>query len=269
MPVTTRDGARRRLAGYAHLLRAAERLQWDDAEYDLASEAAAFAALDPSLRGPLRHLLGGFCVAEAAVAEHLAPFEAAAEDPELAECFARQAVDEARHARFFARAWHELAAPGDARAAAGPDLCALFEVELPRRAAALAAGGPLIGAVGLYHLVLEGVAFLIGQAALLSFLEEAGTLPVLTAGARRVQADERWHLGLGVACLSRSGGDDLDIEAATDLALRCWSPEVRARADLDMVRAGHLRRLAFGAAADTPRPGSARGLLSLERAEQR
>jgi ribonucleoside-diphosphate reductase beta chain len=230
-----------RLAGYEHLLRAAERLQWDERDLDLGGDV-----VPPALRGELTHLLAGFCVAEAAVAEHLAPFATASPDPLLAECFRVQALDEARHARFFDRAWREVLHLGDggvAAARAGVALCSLFKDELPRRAATLAAGGPLPAAVGLYHLVLEGVVFAIGQAALLDLLREAATLPGLTAGVQRVQSDERWHIGLGVTCLAGAGAADLDLGDTFALALRAWDPAVRRRVDLDAVTSGHLRRL--------------------------
>jgi ribonucleoside-diphosphate reductase beta chain len=229
----------RPLAGYAHLIRAAERLQWDDAALDLAADVPAFAALPPADRERLRALLAGFSVAEAAVAAHLGPFADAAEDPDLARAFALQAVDEARHARFFARAAAVFGAP---RSLARPELVALFEDELPRRAGDLAAGGDLRHAVGLYHLVLEGIAFLVGQRAL---LDAAAPLPVLSDGVRRVQADERWHLGLGVLCLARSGAGELDLDGPARLALRCWGD---VGADAEWVLSGHWRRLRLGGA---------------------
>ena len=228
----------RPLAGYAHLIRAAERLQWDEAALDLGADARAFAALPTADRDRLRGLLAGFAIAEAAVAAHLEPFADAAEDPDLARAFALQAVDEARHARFFARAAAVFDAP---RSEARPELVALFEEELPRRADALARGGDLRHAVGLYHLVLEGIVFLVGQEAL---LDAAAPLPVLSEGVRRVQADERWHLGLGVLCLARAGGGDLDLDAPARLALRCWDVDM----DADRVLSGHRRRLGLGGA---------------------
>ncbi len=242
------------LAGYDHLLRAADRLRWDDADVDVAADAPAWRALDPGLRTRLDRLVAGFCVAEAAVAEHLAPFAAAATDPALAACFAAQADDEARHARFFHRVASETAEIGfEPRGAAadrsrvlrdlaGPALVDLFERELPARAAAVAAGGPLAHGVGLYHLILEGVVFMAGQKALLDALERAGTLPRVLDGARRVQADERWHLGLGVQALRTLGADAaaLDLDGALALAERCWDV---ADVDLPAILARHRRRL--------------------------
>lgn len=229
------------LAGYDHLLRAAQRLDWDDAAIDLAPDAAAWPALPALLREPIAALVAGFCVAEDAVAEHLAPFEAAATDPELAACFAAQASDERRHARFFARVARDVCAVEDPRALAGPDVVALFERELPARAEALAAGTlALEGAVALYHLVLEGIAFHAGQQALLTLLDEAGTLAGVREGVARVQGDERWHVGLGVRCLQDASlPPAAELEGLAARAAVCWPAAVDAGAAL----AVHRRRL--------------------------
>jgi ribonucleoside-diphosphate reductase beta chain len=134
-------------------------------------------------------------------------------------------------------------------------VCALYEEELPARAAALAAGTTgLDGAVGLYHLVLEGVAFHAGQQALLTLLDETATLPGVREGVARVQGDERWHVGLGVRCLQdlgRPAADELDALAAR--AATCWPAAVDATAAL----AVHRRRLgvlAGGVAQSAPWP---------------
>jgi ribonucleoside-diphosphate reductase beta chain len=71
---------------------------------------------------------------------------------------------------------------------------------------ALARGdGNLERAVGLYHMVLEGVVFTAGQLALLELLEEHPGLPGLKDGMERVLRDERWHVGFGGRCLQDQG----------------------------------------------------------------
>jgi ribonucleoside-diphosphate reductase beta chain len=236
------------LAGYAHLLRAAERLQWDEAALDLRAEADTFAGLPAELREPLEVLIASFCVAESAVAEQLGPFAAESEGL-LAECFAAQAGDERRHARFFARAAEEIAGltcDRGVRERAGGPLITLFEVTLPETARALARGErDLADAVALYHLLLEGIVFHAGQEAMLALLERAPGLPALREGTERVQADERWHVGLGVAVLCERGIDARALEHAGAAALECWAPAVRAHLDADAVLARHARRLAL------------------------
>lgn len=235
------------LAGYDHLLRAARRLQWDDAAIDLRADAATWPSLPRELRSPILHLIAGFVVAEQAVAEHLAPFEAAAlgDHPDLAACFAAQAADERRHARFFARAGREVCGIPDAEIAgdlAGAELTSLFHDELPARAHELAARGPgcLADAVALYHLVLEGIAFSAAQDALLALLDRSAGLPGLRDGVARVQGDERWHVGLGVRCLQDASlPPAAELEGLAARAAACWPAAVDAGAAL----AVHRRRL--------------------------
>lgn len=235
------------LAGYDHLLAAARRLQWDDAAIDLTTDAAAFPSVPAPLAGRIRRLVAGFCVAEAAVAEHLVPFLPHAPAGAARDCFALQQGDEERHARFFGRAAREVLAldRGEAvRALAGDDLVELFERELPARAARLAddgAAAAMTDAVGLYHLVLEGIVFAAGQDALLAALDEAGTLPGLQEGVTRVQGDERWHVGLGVLHLRELGHAPPDVAGAAALAARAWG----ADADTGHALAAHARRLGF------------------------
>lgn len=234
------------LAGYDHLLRAAQRLRWEETTIDLAADREAALALPWGQRDQLERLIAGFCVAESAVAEHLAPFAvAAADDDLLAACFAAQADDEARHARFFVRVAQEvldLHDLHDVAALAGPGVAELFGTHLPRTATALASGdASLHEAVGLYHLVLEGLAFSAGQDVLLELLDAAGTLPGVREGVARVQGDERWHLGLGVRCLADLGltEGDLELGDLPERALDIWGADV----DRDLLLRRHRRRL--------------------------
>jgi ribonucleoside-diphosphate reductase beta chain len=146
------------------------------------------AGLD-CLADDLRHLVErvacAFCVGEAVVAKHLDPFVTAARG-EVAACFAAQARDEARHARFFDRIAREvLRVPGasadrrldEMRQRLSPELVRLFDDELPRVTRELGAGrASLTDAVGLYHMLLEGVVFTLGEFQLVSLLEEGSDL---------------------------------------------------------------------------------------------
>jgi ribonucleoside-diphosphate reductase beta chain len=49
-------------------------------------------------------------------------------------------------------------------------------------------------------MVLEGIVFAAGQRALLDDLEDRA-LPGTREGVRRVDLDERWHIGFGLRCL--------------------------------------------------------------------
>ena len=238
------------LAGYDHLLRAAERSRWDDRELDLQADAAAWPRLARYNRAPLGRLLAGFCVAERAVAEHLEPFEQQADDPGLAACFAAQAEDERRHARFFTRVARDVMGidpDAGARELAGPGLGELFEQRLPAMARELAGGTrSLAQAVALYHLVLEGVVFHVGQVSALDLLDHCGTLPGVRDGVARVQADERWHVGLGVRCLQDFGVEAAGVELAltdAEAAARSWGTDAVPRHRIAEVVEQHRRRI--------------------------
>jgi ribonucleoside-diphosphate reductase beta chain len=195
------------------------RLQWDPTTIDLAPDARAWSELPDERRRRLTTILAGFCVAENAVSEHLAPFAQATPDTLVAWVFFLQRRDEERHAQFFDRIAAEvLKLPGDTaaerRAAARehvpPDVLELFEVRLPAMAADLAAGQiGLDEGIALYHMVLEGNVFSAGQRALLEDLED-GVLPGVREGVQRVERDERWHVGFGVRNL-------IDIQPSQEL----------------------------------------------------
>ncbi|HET9123628.1 MAG TPA: hypothetical protein VFN65_01935 [Solirubrobacteraceae bacterium] len=244
------------LAGYDYLLGAAARLQWDAEGIPLAADRTQALALAAPVRGRLQTLVGGFSVAEHAVAQELAPFAAAAAvldpDPRARECFAVQAGDERRHARWFDRLAGKLLGLDRqaARAVAPAPIRELFESELPATAASLAARAApaqLGAAVGLYHLLLEGIVFAIGQEALLTLAQEQG-LAGVADGVARVQGDERWHVGLGVLALQRLAehGRARPVEI-TDAAIRAagaWGPSIATPERIERALAVHGRRLA-------------------------
>jgi len=247
------------LAGYDHLLTAARRLQWDAEEPCLERDRGALASLPAPVRAELRALVAGFVVAEHAVADELEPFVAAAAaldpDPSARECFAAQARDERRHARWFDRLAGELFGleRAAAREAAPRAIRELFESELPATARALAAQtdpARLAAAVGLYHVVLEGIALAVGQEALLELAREAG-LPGVADGVARVQGDERWHVGLGVLALQRLRAP-VEVEAAAGRAAAAWGPTVATPERTERVLAAHGRRLSIAAQRQVP-----------------
>jgi ribonucleoside-diphosphate reductase beta chain len=223
------------------------RLQWNPQAIDLTEDVRAWPELEVERRDRLLTLLAGFCVAEDAVAEHLAPFADRAREAKLASqeslmawVFFLQRRDEQRHARLFDRIGAEVlglagATPAERRAAARAHVPAafveLFEERLPAMAAELAAGDTgLAEGVSLYHMLLEGVVFDAGQHALLEDLAD-GALPGVREGVERVERDERWHVGFGLRCLIETQPstellDDL-LERAEDAAA-AWGDAVPA-----------------------------------------
>ena len=219
------------------------RLQWDARAIDLAPDARAWPGLPDERRRRLTALLAGFRVAEDAVAEELRPFGEAANNSLVAWVFFLQRRDEDRHALLFDRIAAEVldltgATPEERRAAARElapaGVLELFEERLPALAAELAAGSARLGeGVGLYHMVLEGIVLAAGQRALLDDLED-GALPGVREGVKRVELDERWHIGFGLRCLidARPSRELLDdVLAQADEAVAAWGdavpPEVR------------------------------------------
>ncbi|MBO0730655.1 MAG: hypothetical protein J2P57_15470 [Acidimicrobiaceae bacterium] len=203
----------------------AETLQWDEATIDFGADKAAWPTLDDGEKARMLGLIAGFCIAEAAVSGHLGSFQAAASNDLVAACFQAQARDEHRHARFFDRVAAEVAdIPGAdstdrlnvLRTLVSPDLVALFEERLPATALRLAEDREgLTTAVGLYHMVLEGVVLLAGQNALLDALDglSAG-LPGVRRGVELVLRDERWHIGFGTRLVQ---GSDLSHDEVEEL----------------------------------------------------
>jgi ribonucleoside-diphosphate reductase beta chain len=236
------------LAGYDHLLAAARRASWDAEAIALDRDAAAAARLTDCDRAQLTALVAGFCLAEHAVAEELAPYVRAAgemgDDPTARECFAAQARDEARHARFFERVAGEVLGLRLPAAGAPAAIASLFEQELPDAARALAADAApdtMAAAVGLYHLVLEGIAFAVGQDALHGLATRTG-LSGIADGVGRVQDDERWHVGLGVLHLQRLGSA-VDVSGPSLRALAAWGPTIATEERVARVLAAHRRRV--------------------------
>lgn len=195
--------ARTRLPDYEHLLGISARGSWDPDAIDLHQDLLRWPSLGSRPRRRLLGLLAGFLVGEQAVAEHLAPFALAAEDPRLAAVLRAQHGEEERHARAIERLWAAFATPGqDPRELLDPGFVALFHERLPAIAATVGdQDGPGLGtAVALYHGLLEGVIFLAGQHALVDLATDHA-LPGLTETVERIQRDERWHVSLGMRIL--------------------------------------------------------------------
>jgi ribonucleoside-diphosphate reductase beta chain len=223
------------------------RLQWNPAAIDLTPDAREWPRLPDERRRRLKTLLAGFRVGDDLVSEHIAPFADAArqgtlmsQESLMAWVFFLQRRDEQRHAQLFDRVADEvLGLPGDtpeerraaARAEAPPAMVELFEEKLPALAAEIAAGRKgLSEGVSLYHMLLEGVVFDAGQHTLLLDLAD-GALPGVYEGVRRVELDERWHIGFGLRCLieTRPSRDMLqDMLARAEEAAEVWGDAVPA-----------------------------------------
>jgi ribonucleoside-diphosphate reductase beta chain len=244
------------ISGYDHFVLLAESLQWDEKDIDHTADRAAWPQLTDTERSKVLGLIAGFVIAETAVSLELGSYEAAARDDSMEAAFRAQARDEARHARFFDLVAAEVAGIPGADAAArrdvlrthvGPDLVDLFEERLPTTARRLADDhGVLTSAVGLYHMVIEGVVLLAGQHAMLDTLESLSTpLPGLRKGVELVLRDERWHIGFGSRIVQNAdiGRDEADaLLSQGEAAAKVWGDLITTEA-IDAAVRQHKRRL--------------------------
>ena len=245
------------ITGYGHFAQLAESLQWDETTVDLSTDIESWTELEDSEYDQILGLLAGFCVGETSVATHLTSFRAAAStDDMMAEVFAAQARDEARHARFFDRVVREVCGvPGttmservDAlRDRISTELVELFEERLPAIARGLAdSDEDLTTAVGLYHMILEGVVLTAGQHALLDALEKLSVpMPGMRKGMELVLRDERWHIGFGSRVIQSADLVDNDLEKILNEGSRAawaWGDLISSK-DIEKVDQLHKRRL--------------------------
>jgi ribonucleoside-diphosphate reductase beta chain len=245
------------IAGYDHFVTLADSLQWDEKELDLTADAEAWPRIGGEQRAQVLGLLAGFCIGENAVATELGSFQhAAGEDASMVAAFRAQERDEQRHARFFDRVVTEVAGvPGSdlerrldfLRGRVSPELVELFEQRLPRIARQLAEDrAGLVSAVGLYHMILEGVVLLAAQHALLDVLAQPSVpLPGTHHGMELVLRDERWHIGFGsrVVQSAEAVGDEMEeLLREGEKASAAWGELIPPGA-VDKAAQLHRRRL--------------------------
>lgn len=245
------------ITGYGHFAQLADSLQWDETTIDLSADVEAWPKLEAEESEQILGLLAGFCIGETSVATHLKNFQGAATtDDMMAKVFEAQARDEARHARFFDRIVSEVAGVEGAnlterlevlRERVSPDLLELFEERLPAIAEGVAEDAEqLTAAVGLYHMILEGVVLTAGQHALLDTLERCSIgMPGTRKGMELVLRDERWHIGFGSRVIQSADIVDDEMEQLLTegtKATTAWGDLIDARS-VDKVEQLHRRRL--------------------------
>jgi ribonucleoside-diphosphate reductase beta chain len=244
------------ITGYDHFVTLAESLQWDETNIDYSADRAAWPRLTDAENTRVLGLIAGFVIAETSVSAELGSYHAAASNESMKAVFLAQARDEARHARFFDLVSAEVAGvPGanpvarrDAlRAYVSPELVELFEQRLPATARRLAEDHEgLTAAVGLYHMIIEGVVLLAGQHAMLDTLEGLSVrLPGVHKGMELVLRDERWHIGFGSRIVQKAdlGRDEASVLLDQgEMAAQVWGDLITPAAIETAVRQ-HRRRL--------------------------
>lgn len=247
------------IAGYDHFVQLAESLQWDETDIDFSADRQAWPKLTDSENAQVLGLIAGFVIAETSVAGQLGSYEAAAAGNDSMEAaFRAQARDEARHARFFDLVAADVAGVEGSttaqrrdalRAHCSAELVDLFEERLPATARGLAQDhADLTAAVGLYHMVIEGVVLLAGQHAMLDALEGLSVpLPGVRKGMELVLRDERWHIGFGSRVVQSAtfAGQEADAAALLEQgesAAKVWGGLITSEAIETAVKQ-HKRRL--------------------------
>ncbi|MDN5747844.1 MAG: ribonucleotide-diphosphate reductase subunit beta [Pseudonocardia sp.] len=244
------------ITGYGHFAQLAETLQWDETEIDFSADREAWPQLTDAENAQILGLIAGFVIAENAVSTQLGAWQMVATDDSMKKVFQAQIRDEVRHNRFFDLVAAEVACvPGDdrdarrdaLRAHAGTELVDLFEERLPATAQRLADGHEdLTDAVGLYHMVIEGVVLVAGQHAMLDALEGLSVgLPGVRKGMELVLRDERWHIGFGSRIVQTAdiGGDQAEAMLEQgEMAAKVWGDLITPAA-IETAMRQHRRRL--------------------------
>jgi ribonucleoside-diphosphate reductase beta chain len=193
-----------------------EAQQWSTQDVDFTEDRVHWGLIDEGARDELMRPFSLFFMGEQLVADTLAPFLLAAPTEQERLFLSTQLVDEARHAVFFSRFFHEvLGAPAGlrealtfARAEDVPGFDRIFRQDLTRIADHLRLHpddyGAYVEGITLYHMIVEGMLALTGQIFLLRAFRDTGMMPAFTAGFTAIARDESRHVNFGVWVLRRA-----------------------------------------------------------------
>src|ERR671921_1562846 len=230
------DRGESHLLTYPQLYELWERQQWATQELDFTQDRADWhERFEPEERFQRMYGLSSFFVGEQRVAEELGPMMRAAPDEEMRIFLCTQIADEARHVAFFNRFYAEVgvlesddlnARLEETSAHLNPNFGVLFDEMLGSRVDKLARDPEdletLVEAVTLYHMVIEGMLALTGQHFIISYNEEAGTLPGFVEGFNNVARDEHRHVAFGARFLREMAQrDERYRDAITRTLVEC------------------------------------------------
>jgi ribonucleoside-diphosphate reductase beta chain len=165
--------------------------------------------------------LSSFFIGEQKVADELGPIMRAAPTEEMRLFLCTQIADEARHVAFFNRFYDEVGVLEadnlsdrlqETSAHLNTNFHVLFDEMLKSRVDRLAREPEdletMVEAVTLYHMVIEGMLALTGQHFIISYNEDAGTLPGFVEGFNKVARDEHRHVAFGARFLREMAQSD-------------------------------------------------------------
>jgi ribonucleoside-diphosphate reductase beta chain len=216
------DRGEANLLSYGELYRLWERQQWSVQDLDFTQDRIDWHERIPEEeRFQRMYGLSSFFIGEQRVAAELGPMMRAAPDEEMRIFLCTQIADEARHVAFFDRFYSEVgvlesddlnARLEETSAHLNPNFGTLFDELLGSRVDRLAREPEdletLVEAVTLYHMVIEGMLALTGQHFIISYNEEAGTLPGFVEGFNNVARDEHRHVAFGARFLREMASRD-------------------------------------------------------------
>ena len=226
------------LLSYSELYELWERQQWRVQDIDFSQDRVDWhERIPPDERFQRMYGLSSFFTGEQRVAEELGPMMRAAPDEEMRIFLCTQIADEARHVAFFNRFYAEVGVLEsnslaerleETSAHLNENFHALFDDMLRKRVDRLAAEPEdletLVEAVTLYHMVIEGALALTGQHFIISYNEEAGTLPGFVEGFNNVARDEHRHVAFGARFLREMAGRDQRYRDAIQRTLEESAP---------------------------------------------
>lgn len=216
------DRGEANLLSYQQLYHLWERQQWATQDIDFTQDKIDWLEkIPPDERFQRMYGLSSFFVGEQRVTSELGPMMRAAPTEEMRLFLSTQIADEARHVAFFNRFYEEVGVLesdnlqdriAETSTHLNPKFHALFDEMLKSRVDRLATEPEdteaLVEAVTLYHMVIEGMLALTGQHFIITYNEEAGTLPGFVEGFNNVARDEHRHVAFGARFLREMAGKD-------------------------------------------------------------
>jgi ribonucleoside-diphosphate reductase beta chain len=203
------------LLSYQELYSLWERQQWAVQDIDFTQDRIDWhERIPPEERFQRMYGLSSFFIGEQRVASELGPMMRAAPQEDMRLFLCTQIADEARHVKFFDAFYEQVGVLesdnlqdrlAETSAHINENFEQLFDQMLKSKVDRLAVEPEdtetLVEAVTLYHMIIEGMLALTGQHFIISYNEDAGTLPGFVQGFNNVARDEHRHVAFGARFL--------------------------------------------------------------------
>jgi ribonucleoside-diphosphate reductase beta chain len=211
----TADHGEANLLTYKQLYSLWERQQWAVQDIDFTQDRIDWHERIPAdERFQRMYGLSSFFIGEQRVAAELGPMMRAAPQEDMRIVLCTQIADEARHVAFFDAFYEQVgvleadnleARLEETSAHTNAKFGELFDEILKGKVDHLARHPDdtevLVEAITLYHMIIEGMLALTGQHFIITYNEDAGTLPGFVEGFNNVARDEHRHVAFGARFL--------------------------------------------------------------------